>query len=134
MAALCYEGHHDLFYVFTGLRTSLPCGIVEIDPMDICPSCMVGIQGDLESRLFWRSTPSLQRDQFDFHGAEYVFVGVDNVSGSLILDANSAFFAVICDGDSECTNATSMVRNWTLPCTSLECGSSLSHLKVGSVI
>ena len=29
MAALCYEGHHDLFSVFTGLRASLPRGTVE---------------------------------------------------------------------------------------------------------
>ena len=26
--ALCYEGRLDLFSVFTGLRASLPCGIV----------------------------------------------------------------------------------------------------------
>ena len=51
-----------------------------------------------------------------FHGAEYVF-GVADVSGSLTLDTDSAFFAAICDGGSECTNATSVVLNQTLPCT-----------------
>ena len=79
--------------------------------MDICPSCMVGFQEDFESRLFLGSTPSWQRDQFDFHGAEYVFVGVAVVSRSLILNANSAFSAVIYDGNFEYTNATSVVRN-----------------------
>ena len=48
------------------------------------------------------STPSLQRDQFDFYGAEYVFVGVEDVCGSLTLDAYSAFFAAIYNGGSEC--------------------------------
>ena len=52
------------------------------------------------SVVFFGSTPSLQQDQFDFHGAVYVFVGVAVVSSSLIPNANSAFFAVISDGNS----------------------------------
>ena len=57
------------------------------------------------------STPCLRRDQFGFHGAKYVFVCVADVPGSLTLDADSAFFAVICDGGSVCTIATLVVWN-----------------------
>ena len=71
-----------------------------------------------QGRHFWNLHPLCSENSLTFHGAEYVFVGVADVSGSLTLDADSAFFAAICDGGSECTNATSVVRNQTLPCTS----------------
>ena len=63
------------------------------------------------------------------HGAEYVFVGVADVSGSSTLYADSAFFAAICGRGFERTNATSMVLNDTLPCTGEECGSGVSHVR-----
>ena len=53
---------------------------------------------------FSGSTPSLRRDQF--HKPKYwnVFDGVADVS-LIDFDADSAFFAAICGGGSECTNA-----------------------------
>ena len=53
-----------------------------------------------------RSTPSLQRDQFDFHGAEYFFVGVTNVSDSSNLDADSATMFVCSTEDSDITESS----------------------------
>ena len=53
-----------------------------------------------------RSTPSLQRDQFDFHGAEYFFVGVTNLSDSSNLDADSATMFVCSTEDSNITESS----------------------------
>ena len=128
--------------MFTGLRTSLHRGIVEKENRkkndrydghlptwrDRYPKV------DLEGRHFWDLHPLCSENSLTFHGAEYVFVGVADVSGSLTLDADSAFFAAICGGGSECTNATSVVLNWTLPRTGEECGCGVPHVKVGSVI
>ena len=50
-------------------------------------------------------------------------------SVSLTLDADSALFAAICGGGSECTIAAS-VLNETLPCTGEECG-SVSCVELG---
>ena len=88
---------------------------------------------DLEGRLFWDLHPLGSETSLTFHGAEHVFVGVANVSGSFGLDADSVFFVAICGGGSECLNATSIVPNETLPCTGFECDSNVSHVKVGSV-
>ena len=44
---------------------------------------------------------------FTYHGTKYVFVGV--ADASLSLDADSALFAAICGGGSECTNAALVV-------------------------
>ena len=52
-----------------------------------------------------RSTPSSQRDQFDFHSAEYVFVGAD-VSDSSKLDADSATMFVCSTQDSDITKSS----------------------------
>ena len=65
--------------------------------------------------------PLCSETSLTYHGAEYVFVGVADVS--LTLDADSALFAATCGGGSECTNAASVVLNETLPCTGEECGS-----------
>ena len=62
------------------------------------------------------------------HGAEYVFVGVADLSDSSTLDADSVFSAAICGGGSECTNAASVVLNETLPCAGKECGIGVSHV------
>ena len=53
-----------------------------------------------------RSTPSLQRDQFDFYGAEFFFVGVTNVSDSSNLDADSATLFVCSSKDSNITESS----------------------------
>ena len=55
---------------------------------------------------------------------------LQNLSGSLNLDADSVFSAAICGGGSKCTNAASVVLNETLPCTGEECGIGLSHVKL----
>ena len=52
-------------------------------------------------------------------GAEYHFVGVTEVSGSLTLAR-------------DCTNKATVVLNETLSCTGEECDSHVSHVKVGS--
>ena len=66
-----------------------------------------------------RSTPSSQRDQFDFHSAEYVFVGVADVSDSSKLDADSATMFVCSTEDSDITKS------------SVDDGVVLSNLTVG---
>ena len=68
------------------------------------------------------STPSFSETSLSFHGAEYVFVGVAFVSGSLTLDSDSAFFFAICNDVSECL---ALVKR---------CGSAVSYVKVGSVV
>ena len=81
-----------------------------IYPTDICPHTWSVSKRILRVVIFGIYT-LLAANQFDFHGAVYVFVGVADESGSFTLDADAAFFAAICDGGSECTNATSVVRN-----------------------
>ena len=53
-----------------------------------------------------RSSPSSQQDQFDFHGAENVFVGVADVSDSSKLDADSATMFVCSTEDSDITGSS----------------------------
>ena len=96
-----YEGHHDLFS---------KCGEENqesmIDPMDIWPTWHHRYRKvDLEGRHFWDLHPLCSETSWTSHGAEYDFVGVANVSGSVTLDADSALFAAIRGSGSECTNA-----------------------------
>ena len=53
-----------------------------------------------------RSTSSWQRDQFDFHGAEYFFGGMTDVSDSSNLDADSASMFVCSTEDSDITESS----------------------------
>ena len=101
-----------------------------IDPMDIWPTWHDRYpKVDLEGRHLWDLDPLCSETSLTSHGAEYDFVGVADVSGSLTLDADSALFALICGGGSECTNAASVVLNETLLCTG-----GVPHVKVGSVV
>ena len=77
--------------------------------------------------IFETYTPLGNDTSLTFHGAEYVFVGVANVSGSFSLDADSVFFVAICGGGSECTNTNSVVLNETLPCTSFVSAAAVSR-------
>ena len=52
-----------------------------INPMDICPRSMIGIRR-WKVLIFFGSTPSLRRDQFDFYGAEYVFLNKRNFASA----------------------------------------------------
>ena len=106
-----------------------------IDPMDIWRTWHHWYpKVDLEGRHFWDLHPLCSETILNSHGAEYDFVGVADVSGSLTLDADSALFAAIRGSGSECTSAALVVLNETLPCTGAECGSGVSHVKVGSVV
>ena len=108
-----YEGHHDLFssvHWFEGPPSPWKRGEENqesmIDPMDIWPTWHHRYpKVDLEGRHFWDLHPLCSETSLTSHGAEYDFVGVANVSGSVTLDADSALFAAIRGSGSECTNA-----------------------------
>ena len=76
---------------------------------------------NLEGCHFEDLHPLCSETSLTSYGADYVLIGVADVS--LTLDADSALFAAICGGGSECTKAASVVLNETLPCTNKECGS-----------
>ena len=109
--------------MFTGLRARLLSGKGEqeknmIDPMDIWPTWHDRYpKVELKNRHLWDLHPLGSETSLTSHGAEYVFVGVADVSGSSTLDADSAFFDALCSGGSKCTNAALVALNETLPCT-----------------
>ena len=106
-----------------------------IDPMDIWPTWHDRYpKVDLKGRHLWDLHPLCSETSLTSHGAESVFVGVADVSGSSTLDADCAFFEAICGGGSECTNAASVALNETLPCTGEECKGGVSYMKIGSVV
>ena len=82
-------------------------GITFIDQLVTWPTWQdSGSDGGSSGLSCWGSTPSLQSEtSFTYHDAEYVFVGVADVS--LTLDADSALFATaICGGCFERTQCS----------------------------